>query len=189
MKKRLLQCALVAVGLLVMFQITTTDVNSGVPGSLKEHAWLQQFAGEWESSEEIPGSGPGEKNQKVTGSESGRMIGSLWVLLEKKGLAQGSPYTGILTLGFDDAKKQYVGTWIDSTSSYLWRYSGSLDPSGKTLTMETEGPPEKAQGELTHFKDVYEIQDRDHRKLTTFCEKDGTWISIIVIQYHRKQTR
>jgi hypothetical protein len=47
--------------------------------------------------------------------------------------------TAVWTVGYDPQKKKYVGTWVDSVTPYLWTYEGSLDASGRILTLETEG--------------------------------------------------
>src|SRR5262245_32653593 len=104
----------------------------------KEHEWLKQLAGEWETEADIE-TEPGKPPQKIKGTESGRMVGEFWAVLEIKGDFQG-PFTGILSLGYDPAKKKYVGTWFDSKSTHLWTYLGSVDDGGTKLTLETEGP-------------------------------------------------
>ncbi len=45
-----------------------------MPKPTKEHEWLQQLVGEWDSDVEIAGE-PGAPLQKLKGTESGRMMG------------------------------------------------------------------------------------------------------------------
>src|SRR5262245_44558224 len=86
-------------------------------GPLKEHEWLKQFVGEWDSDASQE---PGKPPQKGKLTESARMLGELWIVAEIKSTDPNQPMTGVLTIGYDPEKKKYVGTWIDSTSSYLW---------------------------------------------------------------------
>jgi len=46
---------------------------------------------------------------------------------EHKSVFMDKPLTGILTLGYDPQKKKYVATWMDSVSSYLWKYEATMD--------------------------------------------------------------
>jgi hypothetical protein len=96
------------------------------------------------------------------------------------------PMTGMLTLGYDVQKKKYAATWIDSMSDYLWKYDGTLDESGKTLTLETVGPCPMQGGKMTKFKDVIEIKDKDHRTFKSWVDFDGKMVQMLTINYTRK---
>src|SRR5262245_61194257 len=141
------------------------------PTPQKEHKWLEQFAGEWESEGEmIPE--PGKPPLKVTGAESARMLGGFWMISEGKNTCMGMTFTSLMTLGYDPDKKKYVGTWVDSVFNYMWKYEGTLDEAGKVLTLLAEGPCPMAPGKIGKFKDVMEIKSKDHRVLTSFMQGD-----------------
>lgn len=173
------------VALLTGAALLTAQEMPKMPEPAKEHAWLKQLEGEWVS--DIQAFMPGQPPQKLQGSESARMIGGFWLLAENKGNFQGVPYTGILTLGYDPEKKQYVGTWVDSMQSTLWRYEGTVDEAGKTLTLSTEGPCPMAPGKLFKFKEVIEIKDKDHHVFTSsMMGEDGKWVTSMIANYRRK---
>src|SRR5688572_9167257 len=130
-----------------------------MPKPRKEHEWLQQLVGEWTSEAEAT-MDPSKPPMKLKGTESSRMIGGFWAMCELKGEMMGTPYTGILTLGYDEEKKKYVGTWIDSMTGYLWTYTGSLDAGSKMLSLDTEGPGH--DGKLCRFRETIEVKDKDH---------------------------
>ncbi|HUG89416.1 MAG TPA: DUF1579 domain-containing protein [Planctomycetaceae bacterium] len=152
----------------------------------KEHQWLGQLVGEWDTEGELFME-PGQPPLKTKGTESVRAIGGFWVLAENKGDFLGQPFTGLLTLGYDAEKKQYVGTWVDSMTGYLWTYEGAVDNAGKVLTLETEGPCPDRPGELSNFKEVLEIKSKDHKVFTSSMQgEDGTWTKMMTINYRRK---
>ncbi|MEX0713880.1 MAG: DUF1579 family protein [Pirellulales bacterium] len=158
-----------------------------LPVPEKEHEWLGQLAGEWETEGEAFLE-PGKPPIKCQGTESARRIGGFWIVAENKGTFMDVPVTGVLTLGYDPQKKKYVGTWIDSVSNYLWSYEGTVDAGGKTLTLETEGPSHDTPGKLAKFKEVIEVKTDDHKVFTSSVQgEDGKWSTIVTIHYRRKK--
>ncbi len=145
----------------------------------KEHQWLAQFVGEWATVAKgtmAPGQPPMECSYKL----SSKMLGGFWVINEMKGDMAGTPMNGIQTIGYDEAKKKYVGTWVDSMMPFMWRYEGSVDKSGKILTLEADGPNFATPGKLTKFQDIYEFKSADEVAVTSkMLGEDGTWITFL----------
>jgi hypothetical protein len=162
-----------------------THVFAQAPEPQTEHAWLKQLVGEWEYDTEACLEA-GKPPVKITGTEQVRMVGGFWAISEYSAKLSDSPFTGILTLGFDGEKKKYVGTWIDSMNSYLLHYEGTVDTAGKSLTLLTEGPDPAAPGKRCKFKEVIEVKDRDHKVVTTSMQgDDGKWVPLMTINYRR----
>lgn len=152
----------------------------------KEHEWLHKFVGEWTSEAERV-MGPDQPPAKFTGTESVRSLGGVWVMCEGQGeMPGGGAATTILTLGYDPVRKRYVGTFLGSMMTHLWLYDGSLDPAGKVLTLDTEGPNCAVEGTMAKYKDVIEFQSDDHRVLTSHMRgEDGTWHGFMTAHYRR----
>jgi hypothetical protein len=71
--------------------------------------------------------------------------------------------------------------------TYLWVYDGSLDASGKVLTLYAEGPDFAAEGKMAKYRDVIEFKSDDHRTLTShMLGDDGQWHEFIQA-HHRRQ--
>src|SRR5262245_25227173 len=155
-----------------------------MPKPQKEHEWLRQLTGDWETEGEIFGE-PGQPTTKTKGSESNRMIGGFWILSEHKGDFFGTPFTGILSLGYSPEKKKYVGTWIDSVTSHLWTYTGSVDEAGKVLTLDAEGPGH--DGKPAKFREIVTVVDKDQKTFTSSIEKDGKYVTFLKMTYTRKK--
>lgn len=149
------------------------------PGPEKEHQLLKRFVGEWETTSK--GSmGTDSPPMECSGTIESRMIGEFWVVNEMQGTPQGMPMRGMQTIGYDPAKKKYVGTWVDSMMNHLWLYEGTIDESGNKLTLEAEGPDFMADGKLTKFRDAYEFRTPDHIIVTSsMLGKDGQWITFM----------
>lgn len=152
--------------------------------SAKEHEWLAQLAGEWDLELEML-MGPDQPSMKSRGLDVSRLVGGYWLVSEGKNL--DFPYDCRLTLGFDVERKKYVGTWVDSMSSHLWHYVGEVDATGRTLTLETEGPFPSVPGRKTKFREVTELTSPDERIFTSSrLEEDGRWAPMLRIVFRRR---
>lgn len=157
-----------------------------MPKPQKEHQWLTQLEGEWIS--EVQMAGPaGQPGTESKGTETVRSVGGFWIVAENQGDMMGMPYTGILTLGYDANKEKYVGTWIDSFASHMWKYEGAVDEDGKVLTLTTQGPNPMNPETTTRFKETIELKSDDHKLFTSsFQGPNGEWHEMITINYRRK---
>lgn len=181
---------LVAIGFSVTLLAGATQARSQeapeFPKPVEEHEWLQQLAGEWES--DVTMFMPGQEPIKSKGTEHVRKVGGFWIVGENRGDFMGQPFTGLLTLGFDAEKDQYVGSWVDSVSGFMWRYEGQLDKETNTLTLETQGPCPAGDGTVSNFKEVLQLKSKDHKVFTSSMQaEDGTWTTMMQIEYRRKK--
>jgi hypothetical protein len=154
----------------------------------KEHEWLQRLAGDWTCEGEATME-PGKPPVKWTTTDTVRPLGSVWIVVESQGeMPGGGAATTMMTLGYDQQKKRFVGTFIGSMMTNLWVYDGGLDASGKVLTLDTEGPIMGAEGKMTKYKDVIEIKTDDHRLMTSeMLGEDGQWHRFMTATYRRKK--
>ena len=158
-----------------------------MPKPQKEHQWLQQLVGEWNVESEA-NFGPDQPSFKCSGTESVRSLGGFWTVGEGKANMMGMQVNSVMTLGYDPQKKKYVGTWVDSVQSHMWHYTGTLDESGKVLTLEAEGPNMLAPGEMAKYRDVIEIKSKDEKILRSSMQNaDGEWVNFMTATYTRKK--
>jgi hypothetical protein len=100
----------------------------------------------------------------------------------------GGTATTVMTLGYDPAKKRFVGTFIGSMMTNLWVYDGELDAAGKVLTLDAEGPAFTDPERTARYKDAIEIVSPDHRILTSrYLGDDGQWHHFMTAHYRRKK--
>ena len=155
---------------------------------LKEHDWLRRFVGEWTYEIEACMK-PGDPPQKLTGTETVRSIGGVWIVAEGRGeMPGGGEATTIFTLGFDPEAKKFVGSWIGSMMAFLWVYEGTLDATEKVLTLNCEGPSMDGSGGTTRYKDVHTfISDNERTLAGNVLGKDGQWSEMMICTYRRKK--
>jgi hypothetical protein len=154
----------------------------------REHRWLQKLIGEWTYESEMPAE-PGQPSQKMTGNERIRAIGEIWVQGEGTGqMADGTPATSQITLGYDPAKKRFVGTWLGSMMHHLWIYDGELSADERKLILTSDGPSMTEEGKMAKYRDVIELKNENLRSQTAFVQgDDGQWKEFMTMDYHRKK--
>lgn len=186
-------------------QVGGDHMNSAEPRA--EHTWLSRLVGEWSFEAEALGA-PGQPPMKSEGTETVRSLGDLWFVAEGEGrMPDGTPIRTMMTLGYDPAKDRYVGTWIGSMMTHMWVYRGSVDESGRVLTLDTEGPampstaetagmsdvpdppsgstPDPASG-TARYRDVIEFESDDRRLLRSLAlTSAGEWQEFMVARYRR----
>lgn len=153
----------------------------------KEHQWLHQLLGDWTMEGECV-VGPDQPAIKSTGAETVHSLGGVWVLCDGNGETPGGGgMKSLMTLGYDPAKKRFVGTFVASCMTHQWVYEGGLDESGKALTLDCKGPSFTKPGELADYKDTITIISPDHRTLTSQTQgDDGKWVQFMTAHYRRK---
>jgi hypothetical protein len=157
------------------------------PKPQKEHQWLEQLAGDWNAVIEMT-MGPDQPPMKAEATQSAKMIGGRWLAATGQGEMMGQPMTSVLTLGFDPAKKKYVGTFISSCGNELWTYEGTLSDDGKKLVLDTEGPNMMTPGTTAKYEETIEVKDKDHYVFTSSIEgPDGKMIQFMTADYTRKK--
>lgn len=139
---------------------------------VEQHKWLQQLVGQWESHAKM-NTGPDQPAFESHGTEKIRAIGELWIVSEGETHALGMTAHTMLTLGYDPEQEKFIGTWIDSVMNHMWKYEGTLDESGKKLTLMTEGPSCIVPGERARYKEVLELKNKNERLWTTYVKPEG----------------
>lgn len=151
----------------------------------KEHEWLQKaLVGSWEGEGQCmiePG-----KTVKCKGTETCKAVGSYWVVSDIKGEFSGTQMTGVMTLGYDSNRKVFIGSWIDSTSGHLYKYTGSIDSAGKVLTLESEGPNPKEPDMMMKMKDVITFKSDTEKEAKSYVQDGDKWIECMTMTSKKK---
>lgn len=156
-----------------------------MPKPVKEHEWLERFVGEWTSTSEMVVE-PGQPPVTCNGVERVRRIGGFWVLSEHEATVMETRVEARLTLGYSPEKGKFVGTWIDSMTSHMWVYEGTLNDAGTTLTLLTEGPNIATPGATAKYREVIEFTSADEKVMTSSIQnEDGSWTPFVTVTYTR----
>lgn len=158
-------------------------IGSTAWGQEPGFGWLKQFEGDWTVEAKKPGAD--EVSHTVT--MNAKAAGQQWMVVKQVGKMGEIDFEAVQTLGYDAKEKRYVGTWVDSTSSYIWQLSGTLDESGKKLTLGTEGADWTDPEKKRKYRDVYEFKSEDEiATVSQMLGDDGKWQTFMTGKMTRK---
>jgi hypothetical protein len=153
-----------------------------MPAPGPEHELLKKDVGTWDATVEMfmqPGAAPSVSK----GTEVVSMLGGFWQIGEFKSEMMGQPFEGRGAMGYDPARKKYVGTWVDTMSPGYYTTEGTYDAATKTLTATMEGPD--PSGAPTKVKETTEWKD-DGTRVFTMYAPDGKTVSMRITYKRRK---
>ena len=72
--------------------------------------------------------------------------------------------------------------------NHMWKYEGTVDETGKILTLEAKGPNFLLAGKQTNFRDVYEFKTKNHMLMSSMMQtEDGKWTTFMTGTFRRKK--
>jgi len=109
--------------------------NFMTPGDM--HKWMAKWDGTWSAEVSTWMGGPEAPPEKSTATVTNKMIlNGLYQTSDYSGTMMGQPFMGHAMLAYDNAKKQFVNTWIDNMGSGVVVMTGTLDPNSNTLSLK-----------------------------------------------------
>ena len=134
------------------------------------HKLLEQFVGKWDIVTRMWWEGPGKPPSETKGSAEAKwVLEGRFLVEESSGHMMGMPYKSINYLGFDNYKKKYVVSYLDSVGTAMYTGEGKFDPSNKVLTLfgkmddymigERDKPVKYVTRIISKDKHVFEIYD------------------------------
>ncbi|MBI3139095.1 MAG: DUF1579 domain-containing protein [Sphingobacteriales bacterium] len=159
--------------------------NFMTPGDM--HKWLAGRTGTWEAEVSMwmdPAAPPtkSKSTDVVTMSPSG-----LFQIGNYSSTMMGMPFQGQSTLGYDNAKKKFVLSWIDNFSSGMVIMYGEYDAATKTLSL-TGVQTDPVTGKDSPIRQVNVYHDEDSYTTTMYgAGMDGKEMKFMEGTYHRKK--
>jgi hypothetical protein len=158
-------------------------MKAATPGDA--HKALEPFVGTWDvkvKSWMEPGAEPMES---AGTSENRWVLDGRWVEQQFKGTFMDMPFNGIGYTGYDNMKKQYVGTWMDNMSTAAMLSTGTGDANVWKFTSTMDDP---VTGKATPVKETITVTDKDNHLLEMWSPApDGSMFKTMEIRYTRKK--
>jgi hypothetical protein len=137
----------------------------------KEHERLNGMIGEWDATAKFwmdPAAPP------VEGTGTAKMewvLGGRHVRQDFNGTFMEMPFQGVGHTGYDNVKKKYVGTWMDTMSTSIMYEEGEYDAaSGMTVMHSTYMDP---MGREIKSRNTVKIEGPDKMVFTMYSTEPG----------------
>jgi hypothetical protein len=158
---------------------------AATPGSA--HKGLAGMEGTWTAKVRMwmsPTAPPAESDGTA---ENKMALGGRFLEQRYQGNVMGQPFTGIGYTGYDNIKKKYVSTWIDSMGTTMMVTEGTGDAGGKVITT-TGSIPDALTKKTVAIKAVTTIVDADHTTYEMWGpDPSGKVFKTLEIHYVRKK--
>ncbi len=144
--------------------------KNAAPGPF--HAYLKPMVGSWKTTSkfwmaegDVPASSEGT-------SERVLILGGRYLQEHYSSTVLGAPFKGFGIVGYDNAKKAYISTWMDTMSTTILVDHGSCDASGKVFTYlgEMDDP---YTGTHKKYRTVLRVINNDKHILEMFETAPG----------------
>lgn len=151
-----------------------------IPRPTREHDFLKKFEGTWDAKIKADG-------EEYKGTSTFKMeLGGLWLASEFVGDFGGFKFEGKGMDSYDTRRKKYVSVWCDSMTTSPLLMEGTVDASGKKMTMAGEGPA--PDGKMTKYTSITEFKSDDLMLFTLSAPgPDGKEQSVMSVEYQRKK--
>lgn len=120
-------------------------------------------------------------------SEAKWIFGDRFIEQTFEGSMMGQAFNGLGYTGYDNVKKKYVGTWMDSMGTGIYINSGTVDASGKIWTFKGN-MDDPLTGKAISVDQKLTLTDNDHHTFEMWMAgPDGKKFKTLEIEYSRKK--
>jgi hypothetical protein len=151
-----------------------------------KHKLLEPFVGTWSVTTtwwQAPGAPPSTSQGT---SENTWVLGGRFLQQKVTSEMMGQPFEGIGYTGYDNYKKHFVGTWMDSMGTMVMVSSGHADASGKVLTF-TGKIDDVVAGKTVTVREITRVVDNNHHVFEMYGpDPSGKEFKTMEIAYTRK---
>ncbi len=150
------------------------------------HKMLAKSNGTWNeevTSWMMPGAPP---TKSVSVAENKMIMNGLYQQSTHKGTMMGQPFEGISTVGYDNAKKMYVSTWIDNMGSGIMYMEGVWDD--KTKSIEFKGTcTDPMTSKVMNVREIFKMIDEKTQFMEMYMPgPDGKEFKTMEIKFTKK---
>lgn len=162
----------------------------------ENHKLLASMDGSWTYKVKFWMNGdPNSKPQESTGTAVRKSVmGGRFSMMDVTGKMQmpgadgkmkDFEFKGQGTDGYDNAKKKFVGTWMDNMGTGIMMSEGDFDPATKTFNYTAEYL--MAPGMKQQIREVVKLTDKDHMIFEWYENHGGQEVKTMEINYTRKK--
>ena len=160
-------------------------MKAGTPS--EAHKRLAAMTGTWDATVRS-WMGPGQPTESKGTAEYKMILDGRFQTLDFNGTFMGKPFQGHGMNGYDNAKKKYVGVWLDnmSTGMLMTESTGTGPGDGKVMEMTAVGTDPMTGKSMTSRSVMRFESDKKHVHEMYDKGPDGKEMKVMEIVYTRK---
>jgi hypothetical protein len=148
---------------------------------------LAKSDGEWtgEVTMWMDPSAPPTKSKSV--STNKMILGGRYQHSEHKGCFGGMPFEGVSLIGYDNARKVFMSSWIDNMGTSFMNLEGPWDAATKTVHLKGKST-DAMSGKQVNYREDFTIVDDNNQTLVMYApDMKGKEFKTMEIKYTRKK--
>jgi hypothetical protein len=150
------------------------------------HKHLEKLVGTWNAVTKMSmdPSAPAVESKGV--ATNTLIMGGRWLRQDYKGEMMGMPFEGVGMLGYDNFKKQFIGSWIDNASTMMMHSMGTANESGTEFNLSgTMDEPITGERDKK-FRHAWKIASADSHTFEAYDNIPGKGeVKVLEITYTR----
>ncbi len=153
------------------------------PGDI--HKMLAKSAGSWSATLSM-WMQPDTKPVSSTASCVNEMIlGGRYLQAKNKGVFMGQPFEGIGLTGYDNAKKQFISTWVDNMGTGIMTMTGSWDEASKSIKYSGMMVDPTTSKDVP-VREVWRFLDDNNQVMEMYASSNGKEFKTMEVKYTRQ---
>lgn len=151
-------------------------------------AMLAKAGGEWTGDVTMWMEAGGEPMKSTSTTENKMVLGGRYLVATHKGNMMGAPFEGMSTMGYDNAKKVFMSSWVDNMGTGLLNMEGPWDEASKTITLKGKMIC-AANGKECDMRETFKMIDDNTQVMEMYGPdmKTGKEYKNMEIKYTRKK--
>ncbi len=102
------------------------------------HKAFQTMKGTWSVDGKDYMTNPASPTMSTGEAKFETVLGGRFLVQHYHSTFQGQPFEGMGITGYDNAKKKFVGNWVDNMGTGIMNTEGTYDPASKTMTEHSD---------------------------------------------------
>jgi hypothetical protein len=150
------------------------------------HRRLAPMVGTFVTKSRLWMSPDGPPSEGIGVSENRLVLGGRYLEQNYRATMMGMPFEGIGYTGYDNARKKYVGTWMDTAGTGIMNSVGIGKPSDRDIAFAATSFDPRSGAEIA-FRCVVRVQDQDHHTFEMWARGPaGKERRTLFVEYARK---
>ncbi|MFY1048118.1 DUF1579 domain-containing protein [Chryseobacterium sp. GP-SGM7] len=165
---------------------TKAWMDYATPGEMQK--MIAKADGNWSGETTMWMENGGKPMMSTSEATNKMMFDGRYQMSSHKGNFMGMPFEGMSILGYDNAKKKFVSSWIDNMGTGIMTMEGDWNASKKSIEFKGKMTDPSRPGKDCDVREVFTFIDDNTQKMEMFGPdaKTGKEFKTMEINYKRK---